>query len=164
MWRWTVLLPVVMLAGGCGDDPSSSGADPQLAVVSPPGGSIGVNVSTVITIGFTHPMLAGMEQYVAVHEGTATGPLVDGSWGWSQDRTRLTFTPAEPLKAKTQYTIHVGGGMRDRDHHAVGLGRYGHQMGGQWATGPGMPGGGMMGGGWRHENGSYGMTFTFTTA
>jgi hypothetical protein len=42
---------------------------------------------------------------------------------------------------------------------------------GQWATGammgygpaPGL-GGGMMGPGWRHANGTYGMVFTFTTA
>ena len=51
----------------------------------------------------------------------------------------------------------------------VGFDRDGSGMGGQWATasmmgnGMGMAGS-MMGTGWRHSNGTYGMVFSFTTA
>lgn len=86
---------------------------------------------------------------------------------WSTDRTVLTFTPAQPLKAQTRYSLHLGGGMRDTDGGFVDYGPCVGQYGGQWATqgmmGGGMMGGNMMGEGWRHPNGTYGMVFTFTT-
>ena len=67
---------------------------------------------------------------------------------WSGDRTRLTFTPSQPLKSQTQYVIHVGGGMQDQHGHGMGGGH-----------------GGGMGAGCVHPtNGSYGMVFYFTTA
>jgi hypothetical protein len=92
----------------------------------------------------------------------------------SQDRKRLTFTPAAPLAPMTGYTVHLGGGMMDAGGTHADFGTHGSHMGGSWAT-SGMMGGGMMGGsmgdqgyhmgqGWQHPtNGSYGMVFTFTT-
>ena len=65
----------------------------------------------------------------------------------------------------------MGGALTDGNGQPVGYDSYGPMMGGQWVMGgtmPGIHGGGMgwgmMGNGWRHANGSYGMTFTFTTA
>ena len=47
----------------------------------------------------------------------------------------------------------------------VGLERNGMTMGGQWASGTMMGSNtGMMGPGWQHANGTYGMIFTFTTS
>jgi len=104
-----------------------------------------------------------MEQYARLHEGDVTGPIVPGTWTWSGDRTVLTFVPAQPFKALTQYTVHLGGGMRADDGGYVDYGSCVEQHGGQWANGN-MMGGGMMGDGWQHPNGSYGMVFSFTTA
>jgi hypothetical protein len=118
-------------------------------------------------------MASGMEMYVSLHEGDVTGPTVTGAMTWSSDRMMLTFTPAAPLKPGTRYTLHVGGGMKDADGHAIDMTANG-MMGGQWATGAMMTGGGMMGGGvmggpemgsgWMGGNGMYGMVYTFTTA
>jgi len=64
---------------------------------------------------------------------------------------------------------HIGGAMMDANSHPVDMDQFGMQMGGQWAT-QGMMGAthsgmpwSMMGFGWRHQNGSYGMVFTFST-
>jgi len=95
--------------------------------------------------------------------------VVPGAWAWSDDRTTLTFTAAQSLKAQTQYTLHLGGGMRAMDGGFVDYGPCVGQQSGQWATQE-MMGGGVMGGenmlrsGWRHPNGTYGMVFAFTTA
>ncbi|HEX9107825.1 MAG TPA: Ig-like domain-containing protein [Longimicrobiales bacterium] len=139
-----------------------------LASVSPAGGSVNVDPNGVVTIKFTHPVMTGMEQYAALHEGDVTGPVVAGAWALTSDRTALTFRPASPLKAKTKYTIHLGGGLKDANGNLVDMGP-GQMMGGQYASGSMMTGGmmqnaGMMGSGWQGSDGSYGMIFSFTTA
>jgi hypothetical protein len=64
----------------------------------------------------------------------------------------------------------MGGGITDANGRPAGYDTYGPMMGGQWIMGGMMTGThagmswGMMGNGWRHANGSYGMVFTFTTA
>lgn len=117
-----------------------------------------------IVVEFSRGMTSGMEQYVALHEGDVTGPVVQGTWSWSTDRRTLTFTPAAPLEAQTRYTFHLGGGMRDADGNLLNYDHCAGSHGGQWAT-QGMMGGvsSMMGDGWRHANGTYGMIFSFTT-
>ena len=100
-------------------------------------------------------MLAGMEQYMDLHQGGIAGPTVPMGCVWSPDQTTLTCTPATPLAAGTQYTIHVGAGMTDAQGGMMTMDGW-TTMGGQWATG-GMMGGthagqpmGMMGPGWKH--------------
>ncbi len=139
-----------------------------LASVSPAGGSVNVDPAGVVTVKFTHAVMAGMEQYAALHEGDVTGPVVAGSWSLSTDATVLTFKAASALKARTRYTIHLGGGMRDADGKPVDMGP-GRMMGGQSASssmmsGGMMQGGAMIGAGWQGADGSYGMVFSFTTA
>jgi len=114
----------------------------------------------------------GMEAYAELHEGSVTGPVVEGAWTLSEDRMVLTFAPTQALKPSTTYVIHLGGGMMDELGNHVNLGQHGLGMGGQWATqtmmtgGMGMGGNGhMTGTGWAHPtNGSFGMIFSFTTA
>lgn len=158
--------------GGCQAQPSAP-ADltdaTSVASIVPPGGSIAVDPNAPIVITFTRPMQSGVEMYVALHEGDVTGPGVRGTRTWSDDRRRLTFTPGEPLKPQTRYTLHLGGGMRDADGGLVTLEPCAARHGGQWATGQMMSGRmmgerDMMGPGWRHHDGSYGMMFPFTTA
>ena len=168
----------VLLAAGCGDDglsPARSGPT-YLEAVSPAGGATSVTVDGRVTVTFSHPMMAGMEMLAALHEGPATGPAVDGQWSWSADRTRLTFAPAQPLKPASQYTLHVGGGMKDAQGRVIDMQQHGTHMGGEWVAGGPMQGGGWMGGGmmsggashvgpgWEHANGSFGMVFSFTTS
>lgn len=161
----------------CSDSSVTSvGVDDEIAAllsVQPSPGSLGVTVGATVVISFDHPIALGMEEFAVLHEGSLTGPEVDGLWELSDDRTELTFTPAEELKPGTMYVIHVGGGMMNGYGNVVNLGRHGIGMGGQWATqqmmtggmGSGMGGnGGMMGEGWRHPtNGTFGMMFEFTT-
>lgn len=169
---WLLTLAVAPLAlGACSEDPTAPALTARVVSVVPSGGATGVDPNAPIVVTFSHAMRSGMEQYVALHEGNGTGPVVAGTWAWSDDRTALTFTPAQPLKSQTQYTLHLGGGMRATDGGFVDYGPCAGQYNGQWAT-QGMMGGGggmmggenMMGSGWRHPNGTYGMVFTFTTA
>jgi hypothetical protein len=135
----------------------------ELLGVSPRGGATGVSVGANLSISFSHGMLQGMEQYVDLHEGELNGSRVQIHCGWSSDRTTLVCTPESPLKARTRYTLHIGGGMMDADDHPVDIALMGPRMGGQWAMGASHHGS-MMGTGWHGPNGSYGMSFSFTTS
>jgi len=167
----TLLTAALPLLGACGSSDTPTGPDATaLASVSPAGGAVGVDPAGTVTVEFNHALMAGMEQYAALHEGDVTGAVVAGRWTLSTDRTKLTFTPSAPLKAKTKYTIHLGGGMMDADGRPVNM-NPGQMMGGQYATGSMMTGGGMMQGGsgmmgpgWQGAGGTYGMVFSFTTA
>ncbi len=156
----------LMACSGTATGPSSAAT--ALVSVTPTGGAASVAPSAPIVIVFSHAMASGMEMYASLHEGDVTGQTVPGVMTWSSDRTTLTFTPATALKSATAYTLHVGGGMKDTDGNPIDMTRHG-MMGGQWASGSMMNGGGMMSGhemgpGWMGSNGMYGMVFTFTTA
>jgi hypothetical protein len=164
-------LAVAPLAlGGCGAEPNTPALTTRVVSVVPTGGATGVDRNAPMVVTFDQPMQAGMEQYAALHEGDVTGPVVPGTWTWSNAHATLTFTPMQPLLAQTQYTLHLGGGMRATDGGFVDWSSCVGQQGGQWATQQMMGGGGMMGGGttmmgpgWRASNGTYGMVFPFTT-
>lgn len=178
--RVAVVGMMLILAVGCSDGATEPGTEETVLLsLVPQGGATGVDPNAPVVIRFSHPMMQGMEDYADVHESAVEGPLVLGAWSWSADITALTFTPDAPLKAQTQYVIHIGGGMEDQEGHHVNIEAHGIGMGGQWMTqrmyqggqhgygmgqGGGMGGGGM-GAGWTHpSNGSYGMVFIFTTA
>jgi hypothetical protein len=152
-----------LVLGACSNDPTAPALTASIISVVPTGGATGVDPNAPIVVTFSHAMRSGMEQFVVLREGDVRGPIVPGTWAWSGDRTALTVTPAQPLKAQTQYTLHLGGGMRAADGGFVDYGSCVGQHSGQWAT-HGMMGGGMIGAGWRHPSGTYGMVFTFTTA
>ena len=178
----TIALLSAVLGGawGCsttatGPAPGTSAGLTALVSVTPKGSATGIDPSAPIVVAFSHAMYAGMEMYVSLHEGDVTGPTVAGTATWSTGRDTLTFTPSAPLKAATQYTLHVGGGMKDASGNVIDMTQYGSMMGGQWATSSMMTGGGMMGGGgpmsgqemgpgWAGTNGMYGMVFSFTTS
>ncbi len=177
--RVLATLLVGALAGACGDGdrmgPGMNGrrgpsAGAVFMSVSPAAGAAGVPVGSPIVFRFNGAMGAGTEQYIDLHRGDLSGPEVPMSCGWSADRTLLTCTPRSPLASQTRYSIHLGGGMMSAGGAAVDYTTYGPGMGGQWIMGGMMTGShggmgwGMMGGGWRNANGSYGMVFTFTTA
>lgn len=155
---------VPTMAGGGG----APGGAALLLAVAPAGGSVAVPTGTSVTLRFSEAMASDMEQYVDLHEGSLAGAVLPMGCHWSADRTTLTCTPRAPLPPRTPHVIHVGGGMTTRDGRPVGCDPYAPGMGGQWAmppgTGPhgGMPPG-MMGPGWRHPNGGYGMQFAFVT-
>lgn len=154
----------LVLAAGCGSNMMDAGPAAQLVSVSPRGGAADVTVSADIVLTFNQGMMAGMEQFMMLHQGGVTGPTAAMTCSWSDGQRMLTCRPGQPLAAGTRYTIHVGGGMMDASGLSVGMDRYGMGMGGQRVTG-GMMGGqaGMMGSGWMQVDGSYGMMFEFTT-
>jgi hypothetical protein len=162
--RHMVVLALLGVAG-CHESPTATLEGAVLESVAPAGGATQVEVGTTVVVRFSHAMGAGMEAHAALHEGDVTGPVVPGLWSWSEDRTVLTFVPAAPLRPQTRYTIHLGGGMQDAGGRRVDMTHHGPHLGGRWMSGTMMGGGhAHMGAGWRHQNGSYGMTFTFTTA
>lgn len=154
-------------AASCSSDDVAGPDAPDLAVlleVVPRGGQIGVDPTGTLFAHFNHPMREDMHNFASLHDGDLDGPEVPGAWGWSHEYHRLNFAPHEPLHEHSRYTLHLGGGLMDQHGHHVDFQRHGFEMGGQWAHG------GMMGPahrhespGWRHQNGSYGMFFVFTT-
>jgi hypothetical protein len=127
-----------------------------------------VSPGVTMTMQFSGPMAAGMEQYVDLHDGTTAGLVHPMSCTWSTDRTALTCVPATPLQGGTTYTLHLGAGMAAAGGGPVNM-EPGTGMGGQWLMG-GMMGAvhagqpiSMLGGDWRGANGRYGMIFGFTT-
>ncbi len=140
----------------------------SLASVTPAPGATAVSTATTVMASFSQPMMAGMEQYVDLHQGGVDGPIMPMSCAWNGARTTLTCTPNSPLASSTAYTIHMGAGMMDDQGDMMDMANW-TTMGGQWAT-SGMMGGthggmavGMMGSGWKDGMGHYGMLFPFTT-
>jgi hypothetical protein len=86
-----------------------------LVAVEPTGGATDVDPTEPVVVTFDHAIKPAMTEYAALHEGDVNGPEVAGSWSLSEDSTQLVFTPDEPLKAATKYTIHLGGGMMDAE-------------------------------------------------
>ena len=168
MLRMTVtrglLVGAALLVTGCGAGMMDTGLPTELLSVSPRSGTVGVSTTPDIMLTFNRPMMPGMEQYLALHHGGVSGPTMPMSCNWSDALRTLSCRPSQPLVSGTPYTIHMGGGMMDADGDPIDMEPYGMEMGGQWATG-GMMGTqtGMMSGGWRNANGSYGMVFGFTT-
>lgn len=150
----------------CSDDDAlvpELSATALLSVV-PAGGSTNVDPAQPVVLEFDGAMMPGMEKYALLHEGDVTGASVAGAWSWSDDYRRLTFTPAQPLKSATKYTVHLGGGMMAADGKPADLQMHGQpHMGGQWVTeqmmARGSSGGGMtgvtqthLGSGWQQGN------------
>lgn len=165
------LLASLAMAIACNGDGTAPSAPTttELVSVTPHGGATGVPTGGPLVMTFSHPMMAGMEQYLDLHQGDASGPLVAITCTWSADYTAVTCVPQQPVHPNAPYTFHAGGGMMDADDHPVDMGQHQAQVGGQWLM-PGMMGGmhagapmGGMGAGWKGANGSYGMTFSFTT-
>ena len=171
------LLASLAVVAACGSDgtgpsgpPNTSGATTELVSVTPHGGATGFPTNGPMTMTFSQPMMAGMEQFLDLHQGDVSGPLAPISCTWSSDRTTVTCVPQQPLQPNSPYTFHAGGGMMDADDHVVDMGLHMSQNGGQWLMSGGMMGGmhagapmSGMGAGWQAANGSYGMVFPFTT-
>jgi hypothetical protein len=162
-------LMVVVACSGDGTGPSAP-ITTELVSVTPAGGSTGVSTAGPMVMTFSRPMMPGMEQYLDLHQGDVSGPLVVINCTWSADRLTVTCVPALPLQPSAPHTLHAGGGMTDTDGHPVDMSQHAALTGGQWLM-PGMMGGthagapmSGMGAGWTATNGSYGMTFTFTTS
>lgn len=170
---WKESLRGIALAGavaiaacsGSATDPSAEADPPVVVSVIPASNAASVNPSSRITIVFNHSMMVGMELLVILHEETVAGPKVPGSFFWSPDRTTLIFVPAEALKSKTTYVLHLLPNLKDATGRAIDFAGCAQRVGGQRAT-AGMMGGGMMGSGWQPGSGTwgYGMTLTFTSA
>ena len=153
-----------------GDVVGSSGL--VVLTVTPASSATNIDPSSPIIIAFNHPMMAGMEFLVMLHEGGVLGPQVLGSSSWSSNHSVLTFVPAQPLKSKTTYVLHLSPNLEDASGRGIDFARCTQQVGGQpapggWTMG-GMMGNGsvMMGTGWQPGAGTWGhgMIFAFTTA
>lgn len=159
-----LLAGALLLSSACSSNAMDTGLATQFLSVSPRGGTTNVAASSDVVLTFDQPMMAGMEQYLALHQGTVTGPTLPMGCNWSNGQKTLTCRPSQPLASATRYVIHMGGGMMDANGLRVGMESSGMGMGGQWVSSGMMGGqGGMMGNGWMHTNGSYGMVFEFTT-
>jgi len=177
--RSFALLPsaALMLAAcsssGTGVGPADAAVNaPSLASIQPGNAAISVDPNAPVVLRFNHAMMSGMEMLVVLHEGSVTGAAVATTATWSTDRTMLTLMPQSPLKRATTYVVHLSPSLKDTDGLMINMST-GTAMGGQMVSG-GMMGGtsmmngqwgpGMMGAGWQAANGTFGMTFSFTTA
>ena len=151
----SVVAGTLVLAAGCGSNMMGTEATTQLMSVSPRGGTTSVAVATEIVLTFSQAMMGGMERFMILHQGSASGPTIPMSCSWSEGQTALTCRPGQPLAAGTRYTVHLGSGMMDSRGQRVGMDRGRMGMGGSPA--------GMMGAGASCGNGSDGMVFDFTT-
>jgi hypothetical protein len=143
-----------------------------LLAVSPDGGATNVSRSAAMVMQFDGAMGMGMEQYIDLHHGTIADSTRPMTCTWSADRKTVTCTPNMPMDPQTQYTLHMGGGMKGADSMMANMSKA-TQMGGQAVKATGgmgsmgsMHGGqsmSMMGSGWRASDGSYGMMFAFRT-
>lgn len=184
MWMGGLTVLAVALVGlGCAGDrhhgeemPFGPGgmnagvpAGPTLMSVSPTGGATGVSVGAAMVLRFSHPMGTVGQPFVDLHQGDLGGPVVQMTFTWSSDGRTLNCQPDAPLRSRTSYTLHVGGGMLDAQGRVVDMEHYGPAWGGHWIDGGMMSGphGGtpwpMLGDGWHHSGVGYGMAFPFTT-
>lgn len=152
---------------GCSDGTGPGAVN--LTAISPAPQASSVSPGTPIVLTFSAGMMPGMAQYMDLHQGGVSGPVVPMNCSWSSGETMLTCQPQAPLASGTQYTIHVGAGMTGGQGQRMPMDAW-TGMGGQWAT-SGMMGGthagqpvGMMGTGWMDGAGHFGMTFEFTTS
>jgi hypothetical protein len=122
--RAVVAVTAVLIASAaCSDNTTDFAAVAvQLQSVAPAGGATGVATSTPIVLRFSGPMMSGAEQFVLLHQGAGvTGMLQPMACEWSADQTTLTCQPQGPLGPHMDYTLHLGGGMRDDAGHSVGM-------------------------------------------
>lgn len=181
----TVALLSAVLATGCGSETTAPSAPPpspsaatEVLSVTPEGGTTNIGLGGPFVLRFSGAMMSGMEQYVDLHRGDVSGPTQPMTCTWSADSATLTCAPATSLEPGTWHTLHVGGGMMGADGAPIQM-EPGDWMG-EWTQpgaprGPGMMDGPMtgqshggepwtmMGSGWRHANGTYGMVLRFQT-
>jgi hypothetical protein len=116
----SLLAGAAMLVAGCGAGMTDTNLTTQLLSVTPRSGTVGVSTAPDIVLTFNHSMMAGMEQYMALHQGGITGPVIPMTCNWSDSDKTLTCRPNRPLNPSTAYTIHMGGGMMDAGGNPVG--------------------------------------------
>jgi hypothetical protein len=164
---YAVLLSLGPLAACATDPVGANDPRPEVLSVSPSNGETGVSTAGPVVVTFSHPMMAGMEMNVVLHEASVTGPSVVGTATWSTDRKILFFVPTTALKSATTYVLHIAPTLRAANGQVLDHGSCA-SLGGRSVTsgmmGGGMPAGGMMGGGWQMAEGFYGVIFSFTTA
>jgi len=164
------LLVTAIAAVACsgGEETSAPSGSAVVLAVAPAANSTGVSPTSPIAITFNHPMMAGMELLVVLHNGTVTGPEVAGTWAWSLDRTTLTFLPNESFASRTTYVLHLSPNLKDAAGNTVDFAGCAGYVRGQPVPGGIFGWGGScgMGPGWKAGSGTwgYGMFFTFTTA
>lgn len=161
------LSAVVVGLASCSDSMMSHDGDVVVVEsVTPANGAV-VATTTPVSITFSHAMMQEMENLIVLHEGSVTGPVVNGTVAWSADRRTLTITPAVALKAATTYVLHLAPGLRSTVgvyvNHASCSGMGGRVVGSAMMGSGGMATG-MMGTGWQAADGTYGMIFTFITS
>jgi hypothetical protein len=159
-----------LLLGACSDSATGVSPGTSLLQVVPQGGATEVAPDASLVITFSGMMGPGMEQYVDLHQGPVSGSVMPMTCSWSDDRAVLTCNPNEPLQNQTEYTMHLGTGMRDVDGRLVTMEQPGMSMGGQMVSAGMMMGGSHagqsidgMGPRWRDSDGHLGMAFSFTT-
>ena len=174
--RMLALFPlVVLLLTACGESSEAVGpvdsaaSAPSLASIQPGNATANVDPSTPIVLRFSHAMMTGMEMLVVLHEGNVTGAVVAATTTWSADRTILTLMP----QAMAHHDVRGASVASLKDTAGVINLSAGTMMGGQNVSGGmmgsasmmnGQWGPGMMGAGWQAANGTFGMSFSFTTS
>lgn len=112
-------LTLVALLAACGSEAAGPEDGPRLVRVFPEGRLLDLDAS--VALEFSRPMMPGEEGRVSLLR--ADGSTVAVTSMWSDDGRTLLLDPNDPLEAATTYTIHVVGGMHDRDHTPMRMDR-----------------------------------------
>lgn len=106
------VITLALLLAGCAADTSGPEDGPRLVRIVPEGRLIELDGN--VALEFSRPMMAGEEERVSLLRADGSSVAVTSSW--SDDGRTLLLDPVEPLAAQATYTVHVIGGMHDRDH------------------------------------------------
>jgi hypothetical protein len=161
-------LALALLAGACSSDSSTAptgttSATALDAVTIAPAST--AHPGGTMTMTFNGTMMTGMEQFVDLHRGDITGPVVPMTCALSGDRTAIQCAPGQALTPGAQYTLHMGAGMKGSSGGMVDMSSA-MGMGGTWMTSSmgSMHNGSMMGTGWSDGSGHQGMLMPFTAS
>lgn len=146
----------LFLTAACGDDDDDAGTpnptdptdptDPQPSDPSIPASirlvgilprdSVAVDSIARVQVTFSGPLASGMEDYIDVHEGSITGPVVSLNCSQTGTGAIVNCSPRPPFawEAGTEYWVHVGGSLKGRNGGAVDLTSIGTALGGRIVT------------------------------
>ena len=115
---WVVVGAAVV--AGCDFTAPRDTTPPSITLTSPANSSVGVLISTVVTITFSEAMRPSSISGTSVTlTATSDGAAVAGSVGYDASSNTASFTPSAPLNYDTSYTLTVTTAVSDLAGNAI---------------------------------------------
>jgi hypothetical protein len=110
-----------VLAVACSHNAAPSTAPATALTSLTIGPASAANPGGTVTMAFGGSLMAGMERYVDLHQGTTVGAPVPMTCAMSAERVMITCTPNAALTPGARYTLQMGGGMLDGNGSPVDM-------------------------------------------